>query len=106
MTTEEQKQAVNAASARVLESCHCMHCNELLITPSVWDTSTTLATLARLFVPFVFSAYLWRNPGRARERASERAVRDSRELMSVDKATETVFHSSDRRMKQGGFRRR
>lgn len=32
VATEEQKQAVNAVSASVQESCHCMHCNELLIT--------------------------------------------------------------------------
>lgn len=43
--TEEQKQAASVASASAQESCHCMHCNELLITLSVWDTSGELATL-------------------------------------------------------------
>lgn len=50
MATGEQKQAVNAASASVQESCHCMHCNELLITLSVWGNSGELATLAQDFV--------------------------------------------------------
>lgn len=44
---KEQKQAVNVASASVQESCHCMHCNELLITLSVWAINAELATLAR-----------------------------------------------------------
>lgn len=38
--TEEQKQAASVASASAQESCHCMHCNELLITLSVWGTRT------------------------------------------------------------------
>lgn len=32
-----------------------------------------------------------------------RSICDSCEQTSVDKTTETVFHSSDKRVKQGGF---
>lgn len=84
VTTEEQKQAVNAASASVQESCHCMHCNELLITPSVWTTNAQLATPLHncLSVCFVFSIYLWCNPSCVFVCA--RFICDRSEQMSAD----------------------
>ena len=112
MTTEEQKQAVNAASARVLESCHCMHCNELLITLSVWDTDTQLATLAQSCLCVLFFSFFYFRPSYGAIACVFACVcaRDflgnSSRQMSVDRTTETVFHISDERMKQRGFQRR
>lgn len=63
VATEEQKQAANEASASVQESCHCMHCNELLITPSVSGASRKLTTLFCVWetVCFLFSTCPWCN---------------------------------------------
>lgn len=111
VANEEQKQAANAASASVQESCHCMHCNELLITLAVWGTNGELATLARngvyMCVCFVFSMCLccnhlrvcvwFKNPGQCWADVWRHVLLTSKQ---------TVFHGSDNKMKQGGFRMR